>query len=421
MHRVKPAESRYFPPLLVLTIALSFIVCGPTPPVKAAISQTAFEACLLDGVNAARAVAGRAPVQMAYDLVPAVREWSESMSISGFAHMPSAIRLAILPDNWTTWAENIAWHGDENLPNCDAMHEMWMNSPGHLANILNPAMKFVAIGTYVDSSGWWGTQLFFDASDYQPTCGLTCDDEIFFYRADGLFRYYDISPTASLGSPINAGSKYTTDWTAITSVDLDGDGQDEMFFYRDDGLFRYYDVRSGGALGSPLQEGSNYTTGWDSITAVDLDGDGQDEMFFYREDGLYRFYNADSDGSLGSPILAGSNYTTGWDSITAVDLDGDGQDEMFFYRNDGLYRFYDINTIGSLGTPILAGSNYTEGWTSITALDIDGDGQDEMFFYRGDGLYRYYNINSSGSLGTPILAGSNYTEGWDAITAVSLD
>jgi hypothetical protein len=94
-----------------------------------------------------------------------------------------------------------------------------------------------------------------------------------------------------------------------------------MFFYRDDGLFRYYNVKPDGSLGTPLLAGSNYTSGWSSITSVDLDGDGQDEMFFYRADGLFRFYDVTPDGSLPQPLLAGTGYTKDWTSITAVNLD----------------------------------------------------------------------------------------------------
>jgi glucose/arabinose dehydrogenase len=196
-------------------------------------------------------------------------------------------------------------------------------------------------------------------------------DEMFFYRSDGLYRYYDIQPDGSLPSPFLAGSNYTKGWDAITAVDLDGDGRDEMFFYRArDGLFRYYDVSAGGHLSSPILQGSGYTTGWDAITAVDLNGDGQDEMFFYRDDGLFRYYNVQPSGHLGSPILQGAGYTTGWDAITAVDLEGDGQDEMFFYRDDGLFRYYNVRPNGSLPSPTLAGTGYTPGWTTITALDV---------------------------------------------------
>jgi hypothetical protein len=152
-----------------------------------------------------------------------------------------------------------------------------------------------------------------------------------------------------------------------------------MFVYREDGLFRYYDIRPDGTIGSPLLAGENYTQGWDSISSIDLDGDGQDEMFFYREDGLFRYYDVKPNGAIPKPLLAGDNYTEGWSSITAVDLDGDEHDEIFFYRNDGLFRYYDIRATGHVGSPILAGDNYTQGWDAITAVDLDDTAADRGF------------------------------------------
>jgi uncharacterized protein YkwD len=37
-----------------------------------------------------------------------------------------------------------------------AMHDMWMASPGHRANILNPSYRRIGIGVTQDSSGrYW--------------------------------------------------------------------------------------------------------------------------------------------------------------------------------------------------------------------------------------------------------------------------
>jgi hypothetical protein len=47
-----------------------------------------------------------------------------------------------------------------------------------------------------------------------------------------------------------------------------------MFFYRSaDGAFRYYDIAANGKLKTKLNGDSGYSTGWSSITAIDLDGD----------------------------------------------------------------------------------------------------------------------------------------------------
>ena len=151
------------------------------------------------------------------------------------------------------------------------------------------------------------------------------------------------------------------------------DVADEMLFYRDDGLYRYYDIRPDASLPAPIHGGDGYTKGWDVITAVDLDGRGQDEMFFYRDDGLYAYYDVRSNATLGTKYATGTGYTKNWSQITALDLDGDGQDEMFFYRDDGLYAYYDVRSNGTLGAKLASGSGYTKGWSQITAVNLQGD------------------------------------------------
>ncbi len=279
--------------------------------------------------------------------------------------------------------------------------------------------KSVTLRSVTRTGGSLRTDRRFSRTVVGVTPGIN-GDELFLYRDNGTYRYIDVQPDGSTNIVINSGNDYTAGWDAITSVNLDGDGNDEMFFYRDDGLYRYYDIRPNGSVGSPIRAGTDYTSGWDAITAVDLDGDGQDEMFFYRDDGLYRYYHLATYGRIGSPIRAGSDYTKGWDAITAVDINGDGQDEMFFYRNDGLYRFYNIRSNGRIGSPIRAGDDFTRDWDAIIAIDLNGDGQDDMFFYRDDGLFRFYNVRPDGRIGSPIRQGSNFSTGWTSITAVNL-
>ena len=43
-----------------------------------------------------------------------------------------------------------------------------------------------------------------------------------------------------------------------------------MFFYREDGLYRYYNIRPDGTLPSPIIAGNEYTVGWHSITAINI-------------------------------------------------------------------------------------------------------------------------------------------------------
>jgi hypothetical protein len=152
------------------------------------------------------------------------------------------------------------------------------------------------------------------------------------------------------------------------------DGNDEMFFYRDgDGSFRYYDISASAVLGSPIQSGFGYSKGWSSIVALDLDGDGTDEMLFYRaDDGTFKYYDMKPSGRLASLIRSGTGYSRGWSTICSVDLDGDGQDEIFFYRTDGTHRYYNISANAALGTAIVAGSGYSKNWSAITSVDLNG-------------------------------------------------
>lgn len=156
---------------MALAVASTALVAAPSPA-RAAVSPDVFEDCLLDRLNQERADNGRVQLQMATDLVPEVRDWSRWMRFNDFKHMPSSVRSGILPDSTTIWGENIAMHSWQNMPDCETIHQMWMNSQGHRENILRSSFRYVAIGTYVDSSGWWATQLFFDASDYHATTAL---------------------------------------------------------------------------------------------------------------------------------------------------------------------------------------------------------------------------------------------------------
>ena len=164
--------------LVGLSLVAVSIVAAPAQVAQASISQDSFEACLLERINDARAAVGSPQLHMATDKIPAIRVWSEWMRFNTFKHMPASVRYPILPPNWNTWGENIAAWSDPDLADCSVIHNMLMNSRDHRANIVDPSFRFVALGAYVDGSGWWVTQLFFNASDYDPVCnGTFCDDD----------------------------------------------------------------------------------------------------------------------------------------------------------------------------------------------------------------------------------------------------
>jgi len=153
--------------MLVVAIAASALVVLLAAPASATLSEEAFEACLLERINDSRVDEGLNELEMALDLNPLAREWSEYMAThNDFRHMTPAERDPILPDGTYTWGENIAGHGNRNLPECSQIHSMFMSSSGHLANILSANKDFVSLGAHNDSSGWWVTELFFSSNSY---------------------------------------------------------------------------------------------------------------------------------------------------------------------------------------------------------------------------------------------------------------
>lgn len=165
-------------------VAMSFAFATASPA-QAAASVGEFENCLLAEVNAARAAEGAVALVMADDLVADVRVHSARMSDSTFRHMTNAERDPILPPSTTTWAENIAWSSSNTYDDCDAIHQLLMDSPPHRANILKPSMRFFAPGVHIDGGGTWVTELFFAATDYSSGgVGTFWDDDASVFQGD---------------------------------------------------------------------------------------------------------------------------------------------------------------------------------------------------------------------------------------------
>jgi len=169
--------------LIAVLVAVTSLVW--VAPAVAAMTASSFEECLLEEVNASRAEEGADPLVMATDLIELVRVHSVRMSETEFRHMTDAERAPILPDTTTTWAENIAWTTVNDMADCSIIHDLFMGSPGHRANIVNPAMAFFAPGVFIDETGTWVTEIFFDATDYQPPGdGTFWDDDDSIFQAD---------------------------------------------------------------------------------------------------------------------------------------------------------------------------------------------------------------------------------------------
>ncbi|MFP3905746.1 MAG: CAP domain-containing protein [Acidimicrobiales bacterium] len=105
-----------------------------------------------DLVNADRGAHGLGELANDFDLNAVAQEWSDHMAATGeLAHSGVSI-----PEGSTRVAENVGY-----AASVDRVHQLFMESDGHRANILHSAVTRVGIGATVDADGKvWITQIF---------------------------------------------------------------------------------------------------------------------------------------------------------------------------------------------------------------------------------------------------------------------
>jgi len=151
---VRPGRRRLSSPagvfaLLVALLSSVFVAFGPAAPAAAAPADDIYSL-----VNDARAAEGRAPLSRNAGLDAVALAWAKKMASMGeLEHNPNV--SGQIPSGWNSWGENIA----EGQRSGAAMHQAWMNSEGHYANIMG---DFSDIGVaFIESGGTtWGVQVF---------------------------------------------------------------------------------------------------------------------------------------------------------------------------------------------------------------------------------------------------------------------
>ncbi len=125
--------------------------------VAAAPVDDAYEARVVQLVNAHRAAAGLRPLRVSTCADRYAEDWSATMVRTGaFAHRPS-LKTVLTACRARSVGENIAY----GAVSADQMVAMWMRSPGHRANILSSSFTHIGVGAARTSGGrTYGTQNF---------------------------------------------------------------------------------------------------------------------------------------------------------------------------------------------------------------------------------------------------------------------
>ena len=102
---------------------------------------------LIDQLRASR---GLGPVSVDATMNEFARNWSVTMSQSGFRHSAGP------------YAENVGWYRGVSSPEAAALglHDAFLASPAHLANMVNPTWTTIGVGVDTDGEAWYITLVF---------------------------------------------------------------------------------------------------------------------------------------------------------------------------------------------------------------------------------------------------------------------
>ena len=171
----RPAKrsTRFAAAVAALAIAAIATACGPTPAPGPSAAPAGGAACggpggppdgttsaIYGATNASRASAGLPPLRWDAHLWCLANEWSKVMGDSNSMRHRNLAGTLYSPEwaAYRTLGENVL-AGPTGL-SAAAMHDAWMGSPEHRANILSGAYSAFAVAIYNANGKTWATENF---------------------------------------------------------------------------------------------------------------------------------------------------------------------------------------------------------------------------------------------------------------------
>ncbi|WIM67359.1 CAP domain-containing protein [Corynebacterium breve] len=141
-------------PIIALILSLVPGAGAPDAAVPApapVVSQgSVTQSDLIAETNRARVAEGLAPLKPMNEINNIAQNWANNMAKRDVL-VHSSDYHAQYPQGWTKAAENILTTGAH--ADADYMIDMWLNSPGHRQNMMNPAITHVGVGIATTNDG----------------------------------------------------------------------------------------------------------------------------------------------------------------------------------------------------------------------------------------------------------------------------
>lgn len=137
-----PLPLRKLAIVIALIIAATNLLAVPTASAQSPTRDFGAESGFLASLNAQRAGAGLAPLQLNGSMTAAADGWALSMANGSFLAHANDI-VSGTPAGWTKVGENVG-----RGQSVASLTSAFMNSPGHRANIMDPAYTHVGIAVY---------------------------------------------------------------------------------------------------------------------------------------------------------------------------------------------------------------------------------------------------------------------------------
>ena len=136
---------------VVIVACVAGVLVADTPRAFALSSD---EACFFNSLNGERQARGRKKLVLKGDLVTVARRHSKRMADDGTIYHNRNLRNEV-DGHWWAIGENVGMG-----PTCKAIHDAFMASPGHKANILDTDYNQIGVGVEIEDDTVYVTEVF---------------------------------------------------------------------------------------------------------------------------------------------------------------------------------------------------------------------------------------------------------------------